>query len=78
MNAHLPVSGWGPQGGRMSPTRIARRGSRGHSVCPSYALGLPSAIQNWSLTNLQQRLFQPGGRLIRHARYFVLQLAERH
>jgi hypothetical protein len=47
-------------------------------VCPPNALGLPSAIQSWSLTNLQQRLFQSGGRLIRHARYFVLQLAERH
>ena len=34
------------------------------------------AIQSWSLTSLQQRLFKTGGRLIRHARYFVLQLAE--
>jgi hypothetical protein len=39
-------------------------------------LVLPLAIQNWSLTSLQQRLFKTGGRLIRHARYFVLQLAE--
>src|SRR5207245_1219830 len=37
---------------------------------------LPLAIQSWSLTSLQQRLFKTGGRLIRHARYFVLQLAE--
>src|SRR5713226_639536 len=37
---------------------------------------LPVAIQSWSLTSLQQRLFKTGGRLIRHARYFVLQLAE--
>jgi hypothetical protein len=37
---------------------------------------LPLAIQSWSLTNLQQRLFKTGGRLIRHARYFILQLAE--
>ena len=29
-----------------------------------------------SLTSLQQRLFKTGGRLIRHARYFILQLAE--
>jgi len=28
------------------------------------------------LTSLQQRLFKTGGRLIRHVRYFVLQLAE--
>ena len=37
---------------------------------------LPIAIQDWSLTSLQQRLFKTGGRLIRHARYFTLQLAE--
>jgi len=37
---------------------------------------LPVAIQSWSLTSLQQRLFKTGGRLIRHARYFTLQLAE--
>jgi len=39
-------------------------------------LALPPAIQSWSLTSLQQRLFKTGGRLIRHARYFILQLAE--
>jgi hypothetical protein len=38
----------------------------------------PLAIQSWSLTSLQQRLFKTGGRLIRHARYFILQLAESH
>src|SRR5438445_644891 len=41
-------------------------------------LVLPLTIQSWSLTSLQQRLFKTGGRLIRHARYFVLQLAESH
>jgi hypothetical protein len=39
-------------------------------------LVLPVAIQSWSLTSLQKRLFKAGGRLIRHARYFTLQLAE--
>jgi hypothetical protein len=39
-------------------------------------LVLPVAIQSWSLTSLQQRLLKTGGRLIRHARYFTLQLAE--
>jgi hypothetical protein len=39
-------------------------------------LALPRAIQSWSLTSLQQRLFKTGWRLIRHARYFTLQLAE--
>jgi hypothetical protein len=41
-------------------------------------LVLPGAIQSWSLTSLQQRLFKPGGRLIRHVRYFIVQLAESH
>ena len=35
-------------------------------------------IQSWSLTSLQQRLFKTGGRLIRHAWYFILQVAESH
>jgi len=39
-------------------------------------LVLPVAIQDWSLTSLQQLLFKTGGRLIRRARYFSLQLAE--
>jgi hypothetical protein len=39
-------------------------------------LVLPLAIQSWSLTSLRQRLFKTGGRLVRHARSFVLQLAE--
>jgi hypothetical protein len=37
---------------------------------------LPVAIQDGSLTNLQQRLLKTGGRLVRHARYFTLQLAK--
>ena len=46
------------------------------SVPPPTRLVLPVAIQGWSLTGLQQRLFKTGGRLIRHGRYFILQLAE--
>jgi hypothetical protein len=41
-------------------------------------LVLPLAIQSWTLPSLQQRLFKTGGRLIRHARYFISQLAESH
>jgi hypothetical protein len=41
-------------------------------------LVLPLAIQSWTLTSLQQRLFKTEGQLIRHARYFILQLAESH
>src|SRR3989449_3840582 len=39
-------------------------------------LVLPVSIRDWSLTSLQQRLLKTGGRLVRHARYFTLQLAE--
>ncbi len=39
-------------------------------------LALTVVIRSWSLTSLQQRLFKTGGRLIRHARYYILQLAE--
>jgi hypothetical protein len=37
---------------------------------------LPKQIGNWSLTSLQQRLVKTGGRLIKHARYYWLLLAE--
>jgi len=55
-----------PDPGEGGPTQLKRR------------LVLPLAIQSWTLTSLQQRLFKTGGRLIRHARYFILQLAESH
>jgi hypothetical protein len=35
-------------------------------------------FDGWSLTSLQQRLVKTGGRLIRHARYDWLLLAESH
>jgi Transposase DDE domain group 1 len=41
-------------------------------------LALPKRIENWSLTSLQQRLVKTGGRLIKHARYYWLLLAESH
>lgn len=41
-------------------------------------LVLPAAIDRWSLTSLQQRLVNTGGRLIKHARYYWLLLAESH
>ena len=39
---------------------------------------LPKRIENWSLTSLQQRLVKTGGRLVNHARYYWLMLAESH
>ena len=41
-------------------------------------LVLPNRIGNWSLTSLQQRLVKTGGRLVKHARYYWLLLAESH
>jgi hypothetical protein len=41
-------------------------------------LALPQRIGNWSLTSLHQRLVRAGGRLVRHARYYSLLLAECH
>jgi Transposase DDE domain group 1 len=41
-------------------------------------LALPAPIGKWSLTSLQQRLVKTGGRLIQHARYYWLMLAESH
>jgi hypothetical protein len=41
-------------------------------------LVLPTRIDTWSLTSLQQRLVKTGGRMVRHARYYWLLLAESH
>src|SRR5664279_3997777 len=41
-------------------------------------LALPKGLENWSLTSLQQRLVRTGGRLVKHARYYWLLLAESH
>ena len=41
-------------------------------------LGLPNRIKSWSLTSLQHRLMKTGGRLVKHARYYWLLLAESH
>jgi hypothetical protein len=41
-------------------------------------LALAAPIGRWSLTSLQQRSVKTGGRLIQHARYYWLLLAESH
>jgi hypothetical protein len=50
------------------------------NLCPGRPLGrvLPAKIDHWSLTSLQQRLVKTGGRLVKHARYYWLLLAESH
>jgi hypothetical protein len=40
--------------------------------------GAQQRVATWSLTSLQQRLMKTGGRLIKHARYHWLLLAEGH
>jgi hypothetical protein len=41
-------------------------------------LVLPQRIGHWSLTSLPQRLVKTGARLVKHARYYWLLLAESH
>ncbi len=41
-------------------------------------LVLLKRIERWSLTSLQQRLVKTGARLVKHARYYWLFLAESH
>jgi hypothetical protein len=41
-------------------------------------LVLPKRIDSWSLSSVKQRLVKTGGRLVRHARYYWLLLAESH
>ncbi len=57
-------SGWSLD--RLQPGNLWRR------------LALPQKIENWSLTSLQQRLVKTGGRLVKHARYYWMMLAEGH
>ncbi len=44
----------------------------GTELCPTLS------YYPWSLTSLQQRLVKTGGRLVKHARYYWLLLAESH
>jgi hypothetical protein len=39
-------------------------------------LALPESMRHWSLTSLQTRMIKTGGRLVRHARRLVFQMAE--
>ncbi len=39
-------------------------------------LGLPKVVRDWSLQSLQLKLIKTGGRIVRHARKIVFQLAE--
>ncbi len=55
-----------------------RKISSAELVASRPSVRVSRSLQSWSLTSLQQGLFKTSGRLIRHARYFILQLAESH
>jgi len=87
-NQRGPAEQWGKEGTEATHwTRFSCHSFRANEVrllvgVIVYNLGnllrrlvLLPAIQRWSLTSLQQRLFDTGERLIRRARHFVLQLA---
>ena len=74
----------------MKMTRLSCHRFRGNEIrlwlrVIAYNLGnlgadwpCPKRIDTWSLTSLQQRLVNTGGRLVKHARYYWLLLAEGH
>ena len=39
-------------------------------------LVLPDGIREWSLTTLKEKLIKIGAKVVRHARYFIFQMAE--
>ena len=41
-----------------------------------HRLGLPKAVEGWSLRSLQVKLIKMGGRIVRHARRIVFQRAD--
>ncbi len=70
---------------RLSCHRLRANEARLQLSLLAYNLGnlwrrlvLPKRIDAWSLTSLRQRLVKTGGRLIKHARYYWLVLAESH
>ena len=70
---------------RLSCHRLRANEARLQLSLLAYNLGnlwrrlvLPKRIDAWSLTSMQQRLVKTGGRLIKHARYYWLVLAESH
>ena len=68
---------------RLSCHRFAANQVRLQLFILAYNLGnflrrlcLPKAINNWSLRSLQVKLIKMGGRIVRHARQIIFQLAE--
>jgi hypothetical protein len=68
----------GASNGSLLPVRHGRPRGAGDRLNPPRVPGPLRDSESGSLTSLQQRLFKTGGRLVRHARYFGLQLAGSH
>ena len=73
----VPVTRYVP----LSPSSSSAKHRRAHN--PAYnlgnffrRLGLPKAVKHWSLRSVQVKLIKMGGRLVRHSRRFIVQLAE--
>ena len=49
-----------------------------YNLANPWRLVLPKRIEGWSLTSLQHRLVKTTGRLVKHARYYCLMLADKH
>jgi hypothetical protein len=67
---------WGDSASNGDRIRTLRTQLVGERVGTCQEPPRTSQEEGWSLTSLQQRLFKTGGRLSRHSRYFILQLAE--
>ena len=63
-----------PQQGPAQLQRLSHRPAE-YMMVPC-KVPLPEAMKHWSLTSLQTRMIKTGGRLVRHARRLVFQLAE--
>ena len=68
---------------RLSCQRFVENEARLKLFIMAYNLGnflrtlvLPEGIKHWSLRSIQLKLIKIGGRLIKHARYYCLLLAE--
>ncbi|MFH1227336.1 MAG: transposase [Planctomycetota bacterium] len=68
---------------RLSCQRFVENETRLKLFIMAYNLGnflrtlvLPEGIKHWSLRSIQLKLIKIGGRLIKHARYYCLLLAE--
>jgi len=74
VDVKLPVLGLGRWRLPTSPHRVLSRFRvwKWLAPCPF----IRNTIDNWSLTSLQQRLVKTGGRLVKHARYYWLLLAD--